>query len=392
MPQLVERGPHPALVGTQVQEDPHVALAVDVGGERVLVLSLLLVEARALEDPLDRQPDARVEATGEVDQILPAIHGVEVDAVDRRHLLEESVLVVPWTESGLVHAVELAELPVDLFLELGERRVGQRLEPVEEAVDRRGLLLADPELHVVVVGVPDGPGGFVAEAHELVQPAGHDGPDGFQALPRGLEDGGIALVGERDLEIVEGAPLSAHHRPEGREIPLDPCGQPVDPLAQRFVGLAREGLEVQKLDRAVRDPIAGRRLARAPDLLEETGPPVQPIDAVARPLETAVVPFPAGDRGVPPGSVHLGGQGTERGDEIVDAAGHGPQDRGSRKPRSGSDLTDRSGGPRIPACGGRPSSCFYASSHPYGAAAPAPGPRKAGLPLPIRRRASDSSS
>ena len=72
MAQLVQHRAHPVLVGHDVGQHAHVALAVDVGAEGVRALAGLLVEVAAGDHVVDRQTDAGVEIAAELRGYRPS--------------------------------------------------------------------------------------------------------------------------------------------------------------------------------------------------------------------------------------------------------------------------------------------------------------------------------
>ena len=96
--ELVQHRLGPPLVGLDVAQDPHVALAVDVDAERVLALSFARVQVAAGEHGPDVEAEAVVGAKGERFEVGVVEEGVEVDRAADRRVLEEGVVEVPGPE------------------------------------------------------------------------------------------------------------------------------------------------------------------------------------------------------------------------------------------------------------------------------------------------------
>ena len=141
----MEHRAHPVLVGHDVGEHAHVALAVDVGAKGVRALAGLFVEVAAGDHVVDRQADAGVEVAAKLEDVGLRIHRVEIGGENRRRFLEERIVVMPGPQIGDRHSALLGQLGVDLELELAERLARQLVELVEKLEDLLLRLLVQSE-------------------------------------------------------------------------------------------------------------------------------------------------------------------------------------------------------------------------------------------------------
>ena len=118
MAQLVEHRAHPVLVGHDVGQHAHIALAVDVGAEGVGALAGLFVEVAPRDHVVDRQADSRVKIAAKLEDVGFRVDRVEIGGENGRRFLEERIVVMPGAEIGDRYAALLGQLGVDLELEL----------------------------------------------------------------------------------------------------------------------------------------------------------------------------------------------------------------------------------------------------------------------------------
>ncbi len=95
MSELVQHGVHPPFAGLDVAEDSHVALAVDVDAERVLVLAVARVEIAAGQDRAHVQAEPVVGADREILEVGVGKERIELDGTARRRILEERIVEMP---------------------------------------------------------------------------------------------------------------------------------------------------------------------------------------------------------------------------------------------------------------------------------------------------------
>ena len=167
-----------------VGEDAHVAAAVDVDAERVLVLAVARVEIAPREDALDVESDPLEGSARERDHVLPLEERVEVDGAVGRRLLEEGIRVVPRTQLRDGAAEASGQLLVERPLPARERLGGHPIR-VGERVDQLLLVeLVDRQREREPVAMTEGPRRLVPEACQLANVVGDFGADGLRGLPR----------------------------------------------------------------------------------------------------------------------------------------------------------------------------------------------------------------
>ncbi len=171
--ELVEHRLGPPLVGLDVAQDAHVALAVDVDAERVLALPLARVEVAPGEHGPRVEADAVVAAHGEGLDVGVLEEGVEVDgAADRRVL-----------EIGGLAAEPLGERGVEARLPFAERCRGRLLHLVEGGEQSPLVELAGGQREGEVVAVAEPARRLVPETGELANAVGDLGADLLRRLP-----------------------------------------------------------------------------------------------------------------------------------------------------------------------------------------------------------------
>ena len=305
--QLVQRRRHPLGGGLDVAQRAHVGGPVDAGAERVLVLPRALVEVAALQDVVDRQPDAPVEDAGDLDDVLlglPPVELVQVHLVRGRRCLEEGVVVVPGHQFRRGDLEPRGQLAVHLRLGLGEGLPRQPLQLVEDGEQLPGVLLLEPDLHLPVVVEPQASGRLVAQNGQLHESWRHGAAHLLQGLPNPLSALRVALFGQHLEQIIVGEAFPVHLGAEGAERPFDLRGQ-LDELLQQFGGQLVG--PVRQLGHLQGPGLDGRKLVGSADQALQTlvggGVAVQRAHGQGRPSGGRKVLLLARVGRLPPGQV-----------------------------------------------------------------------------------------
>ena len=201
VPELVEHRVRRVVRLHGVGEDAHVAAAVDVDAERVLVLAVARVEIAPREDPLDVESDPLEGAARERDDVLPLEERVEVDRAVGRRLLEEGIRVVPRTQLRDGAAEASGQLLVERALPARERLGGHPIR-VGERVDQLLLVeLVGRQRQREPVAMAEGARGLVPEARELADVVGDLGANRLRRLPRLAALARIVASAEDPLDL-----------------------------------------------------------------------------------------------------------------------------------------------------------------------------------------------
>jgi hypothetical protein len=184
VPELVEHRVRAVVRLHRVRENPHIAAAVDVDAERVLVLSFAGVEVAPREDPLDLEPDPLERPLCERDDVLVGEERVEVDGTVRRRLLEERVRVVPRPKLRDRAAETRGEAPVESGFPARERLRGDAVR-LRERLDELLLIeLVRGERQREPVAIPERTRALVPKPGELANVGRDLRADGLGGLPR----------------------------------------------------------------------------------------------------------------------------------------------------------------------------------------------------------------
>ena len=329
--ELVEHGVGPPFVRLDVAEDAHVALAVDVDAERVLVLPVARVEVARVEYGVDVEVEAGERAAGEGFEVGVGEVPVEVDRTLDRGILEERVVEVPRREVVAVDAEPVREPVVEFGLPCGERRRGEPVDFVERGKEARLVERVGREREREVVAVAEGAGGVVAQASKLAHVVGDLGPDLLAGFPcraplvrvvaraqdleqRVVVDSRTVEVGavrgkarvDRGLEVDEGVPQVRRYlvRNHGVGHELEgTCGVAVGTIARgELLAYGREGVVVgQELATGevgdgsafvgVRRRVRARLPPREAELAVERGKPLgEGLDEFAAVAHVEVLP------------------------------------------------------------------------------------------------------
>ena len=268
VPELVEHRVGPVLVVGHVREHAHVAGAVDVDAERVLVLSGARIEVAAIEDLRRPRGRALESATRKRDDVLPLEQRVEVDRAVTRALLEERVRVVPGAKLRDGAAEALGQPRVERALPARERLRRHAVALIERREQLRLVELVDREREREPVAVAERARRLVAEARELADVVRDLGADRLRRLPRLTPLARVVALAQDPLDLVVVDLAARDHAAVSGETSLDRRTR-----ARRYGRAASPGAGAEASTRAGargcgRTPVAVRA-SRALDLGEE---------------------------------------------------------------------------------------------------------------------------
>jgi len=324
VPELVEHGAHPVLVGAHVAQHPNVVGAVHRDAERVLALAGLLVQVGARQQIADLEAHRLVEAPRQRFEVLAREPGVEVDR-RRRGLLEERIGVVPGTQLGRRDAEPAPEPRVEVALVGLIERARAALDLVEP---REQLALVELVLELqgqgVVIAEAEPPRGLVAQSDQLAQPALDLGADLLGGLPGAAPQRDVAGVAQDLADPVVADPLTVERGAEGVEAALDLLLEPhdaLDVLGRELVGAAGQ---VEQHPLAL-EPRVGERAAtlQAFEQRERLRAREHRADLRLEPRTLALGRGITGDVGVPDREVEAQGERLDLGDHPLDQPGDG---------------------------------------------------------------------